>query len=131
MITPLVFGDLFTYESREYIYLAKTEEIVYAAQILPVTDTNRVNKFYESKVIKGKEDKIAKHPLFCFVMLKTSKFKDRCAHFARTGLDDFSFFIEKLSVVLDKDDLMQVLNTIKSDSPVPMQLKELVKDIRL
>lgn len=50
----LTFGDVFRYNEKEYIFLAKTEDKIYAAQILTPVDTERVDKLFKIREATNK-----------------------------------------------------------------------------
>lgn len=129
-ITSVVFGDIFRYEGREYIFLVQTDSIIYAARILEVNESKIINGLYEKRVASNSV--LEKNILYCYVKLETAQFKDRIAHFKNTGQDDFRLSIEKLSYFLEAKDKKQIKDEIlRKDSPVPIGLKELVKDINV
>lgn len=131
-MTSLLFGDIFRYNEKEYIFLAKTEEILYAAQILNLEVSGKIERIYQSKVYKGKLTKILEgNILYCYVILQTKEFKNRMAHFATTGRDGFAQLLEKLPIQLRKEDLKAIKEEIISKNAIPMALKELVKNISL
>lgn len=129
-ITSIVFGDIFRYKDREYIFLVQTESITYAARILEVRESKIINGLYERRVASSSV--LEKNILYCYVKLETAQFKGRIAHFKNTGQDDFRLSVEKLPYSLDDKDKKQIKDEIsRKDSPVPIGLKELVKDINI
>ena len=129
-MTSLLFGDIFRYNEKEYIFLAKTEEVLYAAQILNPEISGRIDKVYQSKIYNGKLTKVLEgNILYCYVILQTEEFKDRMAHFATTGKDGFSPLLEKLPLQLNKEDLKAIKAEIVEKNAIPLALKELVKSI--
>jgi hypothetical protein len=131
--TSIVFGDIFEHDGREYIYLAKTEEVIYAAQILPPEKSRKVDDLFRRRMATGKmvQATVGNNILYCYVMLKTKEFKERCAHFANTGKDDFGISINKLAVILDTEDIKQIKEEILSKNAIPTELKELVKGLAI
>ena len=128
VITSIVFGDIFKYEGREYIFLVQTDSITYAARILETTDSKNIDRLYEKRVASNSV--LEKNILYCYVKLETAQFKDRIAHFKNTGQDDFRLSIEKLPYSLDAKDKKQIKEEVlRKDNPVNIGLKELVKDI--
>jgi len=129
-ITSIVFGDIFRYENREYIFLVQADNITYAARILEVNESKIINGLYEKRVASNSV--LEKNILYCYVKLETAQFKGRIAHFKNTGQDDFRLLIEKLSYSLDAKDKKQIKDEIlRKDSPVPIGLKELIRDISI
>ena len=45
----LKFGDTFKYREKDYVYLAKTEEITYAAEILNKEYSEWLNNVHKKK----------------------------------------------------------------------------------
>ncbi|PIZ00190.1 hypothetical protein COY62_03940 [bacterium (Candidatus Howlettbacteria) CG_4_10_14_0_8_um_filter_40_9] len=58
------FGDVFNYGEKDYVFLAKTEDIIYVAEILDTESTKRIKEFTEKEIRKNK-DNWQKRPLFC------------------------------------------------------------------
>lgn len=79
MIESIKFGDVFKHKEKEYVFLAKTEELVYAAEILSKELTSKIDNLYQkiSKYDGGCVNRI----IYCYVMLKTEEFKDRMIFF--------------------------------------------------
>lgn len=124
----LTFGDVFRYNEKEYIFLAKTEDRIYTAQILTLVDTEKVNKLFNQREASNRP---TISTLYCFVTLQTADFKDRAAHLQNTGNVAFANLTEKLSVSLDMDDLKNIKMEIIRKNTISIELKELVQDIQL
>lgn len=124
----LTFGDIFRYNEREYIFLAKTEDKIYTAQILTPADTEKVNRLFN---LREASNRPTISSLYCFVILQTADFKDRAAHLQNTGNVAFTNLIEKLPVALDVEDLKNIKLEITRKSTISIELKELVKEIKL
>ncbi len=125
----LIFGDIFKFNEKEYIFLAKSEEIVYAAQVLSIEHTQRLNNFFQQQIIKNKITILTDKPLYCFVILKTKDFEGRAASLHDSGKDEFSIDFRKLPITLDLDDLKALRDEILKSRGVPLELKDLVKDL--
>ena len=95
MIASISFGDIFQHEEKEYIFLAKTENIIYAAEILSTEKTEKINTLLQKRISSSKDGIIEDCILYCYVVLQTEQFKNRCAHFAHSGKDDFKFIFDK------------------------------------
>jgi len=120
------FGDVFKHKEKDYVYLAKTDEVVYAVQILDSEISQNIFQMSEREARKGRGmDNI----LYCFVLLDTAEFKGRMAHFANSAKDhDISFDIYSR---LDDEDIQKLKDEILSrDTLVPMGLIELIKQIK-
>lgn len=124
----LTFGDVFRYNEKEYIFLAKTEDRIYTAQILIPADTEKVNKLFN---LREASNRPTISTLYCYVILQTADFKDRAAHLQNTGNVAFSNLTEKLSVSLDMEDLKNIKLEIMKKSTISIELRDLVKDIKL
>lgn len=128
----LKFGDTFKYREKDYVYLAKTEEITYAAEILNKEKSELLDKTCSKQIANGaKTEKVLNMPVYCFVMLKTEPFQGRAAFFYLAGKGDTSnnecaSFEPTKS--LEKIDLKEILNEIK-EGPVPKELKQLTEGI--
>lgn len=124
----LTFGDVFRHKEKEYVYLASTADVVYAARILNTDEGRQILGLMEK--LSANRSRIT-NPLFCFVVLDTEDFKDRLAHFAKTGKDELGISIEKIGK-LNATDLAKIKEEIKKDNTImPTLLKELVADITL
>ncbi len=131
MIGTVKFGDVFRYKEDDYVYLAQTDEMLYAAKILNNFETKAVNDLYEKRARDPRNsNRIENHRLFCFVVLRTEDFRGRIASLGKT--DNPSISVEILKTSLNKEDLKVIHEMIVSPaSPVPRLLKELVADIQL
>lgn len=124
----LTFGDVFRYNEKEYIFLAKTEERIYAAQILAPVDTEKVDKLFKIREATNKPTNLT---IYCYVILQTTDFKDRAAHLHNTGNVTFIDLIEKLPIALDLEDLKNIKMEIMKKNTISIELKERVRDIQL
>lgn len=127
----ITFGDVFRYREKNYVYLDRTEEIVYAALILPTEDTILLEEQY-NRVSKQPHrlEQLKNHPLYCYVILRTENFRDRAAYLGKPEMDNDL----NLDVVskLNKEDLQEIKKEIMlKDSPVSHKLKELIADIEV
>lgn len=126
-MAAIKFGTAFRYREKDFVFLAKTENIVYAAQILDEELTHEVKKMYE-RVEKRRRD-AHQELLYCFVELRTEEFAERAAHFANTGKEEFGF-LPQPSKSLIYEDLVEIKREVL-DGPVPIELKKLVRSIDL
>lgn len=128
----IVFGDVFRFREVEYVFLAKTEAVVYAARILDPELSRKVKDLFNR--VRNSPEKIRSHPAYCFVELQTEGFRDRIAHFANAGSDRPSNAEGHLSFdiirTLEKVDLEQIKTEI-TGGPVDLELKRLVGKIDL
>ena len=128
----VTFGEVIKYKETEYVYLAATEVIIYLAKILNRTDGETINRLYLKRQSQGAMSNIrtADSPLYCFVQLTTDEYKDRLAHFHQPGQDFGRDYAMDSVGRLNDADLKEIKETIMT-GPVPLELKELVKDIGL
>lgn len=131
MIETVKFGDVFRHKEEDYVYLAQTDETLYAAKILNNFETKAVSDLYEKRARDPRNsNRIENHRLFCFVTLRTEDFKGRAASLGKTDNPEINIDILKSS--LNKEDLKGIYEIIVNPaSPVPRLLKELVADIQL
>ncbi len=127
-MTSFAFGDIFQYGDKEYIFLAETEDVLYAARIL--------NKEQTAILTSGTEAAIRRNSLmldnltYSFVILQTQELRERAAYFASTGKERFDGPIfTPLNIELSKEDLKGIKNEITKKKCVSLKLKELVRDI--
>ncbi|MDO8486508.1 MAG: hypothetical protein Q7S77_02330 [Candidatus Staskawiczbacteria bacterium] len=124
----LTFGDTFRYNEKEYIFLAKTEDKIYTAQILTPVDTEKVDKLFKMREATNKPTNLT---IYCYVILQTADFKDRAALLHNTGNVIFTNLIEKLPIFLGLEDLKNIKMEITKKNTISIELKELVQDIQL
>lgn len=129
-MTSFTFGDVFRYGDKEYIFLAETEDVLYAARIL--------NKEQTTMLRIGTTAAIRRNSLmldnltYSFVMLQTQELRERAAYFATTGKSRFDNLIfTPLNIGLCKEDLKGIKDEITKKKCVSIKLKELVKDIHI
>src|SRR3989344_3995792 len=121
------FGDVFRFNEQEFVFLAQTGEITYAAKILSKELTGQVLQL--SAIREKAQKKIDAHALYSFVMLQTPQFKGRMAHFKDTDKNPLNEGVE-VTGQLNKKDLEGIKDEIlDKNSAVPIKVKELVKDI--
>ena len=130
-MSSLKYGTVFKYLDREYIFLAETEEFIYAARILSLKDTKRVETTYSKAVAKNIPN-VDKMPIYSFVILQTKELEQRAAHLQGTGNNNFiDLLISPLNIILCKEDLVGIKDEITKEGCVSIRLKELMKDIEI
>lgn len=126
----LKFGDVFSRDEKEYIFLARTDELTYAGLILDKEFTRAVKLRHDS-VLKdtSKSERAKCMKIFCYVILKTEEYKERMASFANTDYDDWDFELcDNYICPLNSEDIANIKEEIlKEDSAAPLGLKEIVK----
>ncbi len=126
----ITFGEIINYDDAQYVYLAATEEIIYLAKVLNNNDAARINNLCAKRQSDGQASKVENAPIYCFVILSTDGFKDRMAHCGQPGHDFNSGIIMDSVSRLNETDLKEIQHTINI-GPVPLELKELIKNIEL
>lgn len=133
MIVSLIFGDLFEYNNKTFIFLAKTESVLYAAEILNFDLSRRIDSLCQAAIAKNKQ--ISRNILYCYVKLQTEELEERLAFLGGAGKDKnigYNSFFRKLSIVLRREDLEQIYKEIvRAESPLPIELKELIKELSI
>ena len=127
-IVSLVFGDVFIYEAKEYIFLASTSSQIYTAKILDVALSKEINNQFNAAARKNKEA-ILRNLLYCFVILSTEELKNRMASLARTDGERFEREIKKQNIELNSNDLQALKEEILSSKGIPLILKELISNL--
>lgn len=123
-----MFSDITTL----IIYLAKTDELTYAAQILNEDVAKRIEGLYNTKISYGKMTAAVEgNILYCYVILHTKELKEKMAHFQQTTKDSTNLICDKLPISLNKEDLKLIKDEIMNRIAIPMGLKEAVKDINI
>ena len=129
---PLIitFGDVFKYDEKDYVFLAKTEDIVYAAKIFDKEYSTLYNKVF-TKISKNgqRSGELTQRYLYCFVELKTEEFKERICYYGKSDENDVSDFLENVIGKLNEEDLKELHKEILADDLVSELLKEKVKEI--
>ena len=124
------FGDVFRHNEKEYVFLAQTDEIIYAARILDKITTNTLKEM--SDRVETKNSNRKKSPAYSFVILQTENFKDHAAHFGRTDSSEHQSSRFDVIGTLNKTDCLQIKNEIiLKDSAVSLGLIEIVKGLNI
>jgi len=130
-MTSLIFGDLFEYNDKTYIFLAKTENIIYVAEVLGLRLSKKIDEECQRAIARNR--RIDEKVLYCYVKLQTEEFKERLAFLGGAGKDgniDYRDLFSKLPIALKKEDLKQIYSEITRDkSLLPIGLKELIKKL--
>ena len=127
------FGNIFNYNEKDYVFLAKTEDIIYTAEIFD----KEKSLLYKKAVDKASKDsrqsyKLSQHLLYCFVELRTEEFKERVAYYGRPAQGDIPNFFENPICTLNIADLKELHKELLEDElAVPELLKEKIKGIKI
>ncbi len=125
------FGDVFRYNEKEYVFLAQTDGIIYAAKILNEEEADKIQRVYNNRCKNNSAEKVKHNVLYSFVILSTDDFKNRMAHFYNTDKNKFELFFD-IICSLNKNDQKEIWKEISSEnSAVPIKLKQLIKDIEI
>lgn len=122
------FGDVFRYREELYVFLAKTDDVVFAAQIIDEDKVASINSHMAK--ISSHDSRRFENILYCFVTLETDMFKGQGAHLnkAQGGSNELNF--DELISNLEKVDLKKIKEEINK-GPLPKILKDLVKNIEI
>lgn len=132
MSQTIKFGDVFRYKEKEYVFLAKTDKVIYAAEILSSDLTTQLLRQHEVQTKKNYDHGIPTKTklLYCFVVLDTPEYDNRACFHGIPAHDPFSLFIDKLPVSLNKKDLENLKEDI-TNRPASLELRDLIKNITL
>ncbi|MBU4030999.1 hypothetical protein KJ756_02500 [Patescibacteria group bacterium] len=123
MIT-ITFGDVFRYNSKEYIFLKITPDTIYAAWILNKKDSEKISSLYNRRISNGGRD-LESRTIFAFVTLDTKEFKKRIASFHMTGNDLIKATgIEPIGISVSDKDIKELKSLIRSSPCVSKELKK-------
>lgn len=132
MSVSIKFGDVFEYQDRLYIFLAKTAEVVYAAEILSIDNTSKLERAYASRMARPDKHQVLENIIYCYVILETDEVKDRAAHFLNAQKDEVQFGFDSLFCSLNDHDKKQIKEEIlRKDTAIPGLLRELVNNIEI
>lgn len=127
------FGDVIKYNGKEFVFLAKTVEIIYLALIIPKELSQDLVRRRHNIFTRGSGDMIYKQAkiAWCFVQLYTKEFKGRVAYYANPG--DEHFFEDSFTILgtLNFNDQNNLKKEIQEDSGISGVLRKLVKDITI
>lgn len=128
--TSYSFGDIFSFQGSEYIFLAKTSEQLYAAKILNKELTREIESAYK-KALKSGSQARERALVFCYITLKTEDFKGRIASLAKTENTNFDVLSNKSSYCLCQEDLQALKKEILESHGVPIKLQELISSVEV
>lgn len=131
--TMATFGCIFRFDEKEYVFLAQTSEIIYAARILDIEMTHRiVEKDNERMKMNFHRPHKAVHPLYCFTILRTKDFEGRMANLGKSQFGDAGSHIPFTGQTLIKEDIIDLREKIISpDAPLPLELKESIRSLSI
>jgi len=127
--TILAFGDPIIYDGKEYIYLAKEENLIHLAEVLNRDQTNQLKR--------GRDDSVrrpgaSENTLYSFVVLTTEELKERAAwlgHPARSAPEDLFFDQMPFSLIEgDKEAIKKEI--LDPNSGASIGLQKIVKGLK-
>lgn len=127
------FGDIIKMDSKEYVFLASSDDILYLALIPDRNHSQELIRNRDRVFTVGSKDMQVKQQLiaYCFVELTTKDFEERIAHY---GYPDLNLKPEDLMDVIGtlcKDDKELLKKEIIQDSAVSKGLIRIIKDIKI
>ncbi len=124
------FGDIFEYNSEEYIFLAETEDVTFAARIL---NKELSRDFIDRReTVERKNSYRIDNLVYSFVVLKTPQLQGRVAHLYGSDRNVAKgVFYTSLNISLLKEDLKQLQEEITQKKCVSERLKKEVKDLKI
>jgi len=129
----ITYGNVFNYNEKDYVFLAKTKDIIYAAEIFDKEKSILYKKVF-NRIAKNSQQtyKLRQHHLYCFVELRTEEFKERVAYYGRPAQGDVPNFFENPICTLNNYDLAELHKELLADDiAVPQELKNLIKNIKI
>lgn len=120
----LDFGTIFRYKETFYVYLVQIEDLIFVAKIHNPEVTRALVKTRDRKS-KNPNNYTFEQPMFCFVVLSTSEFKNHSAHYGNPELSqDIEFDIIS---TLNEEDLNNLKSEIKEDMATSPILRETIQ----
>lgn len=129
----ITFGTIVLYKEKEYVFLAKTEDITYAAEILD-QESSLNFKNLRSKTAKNSKEsyKLNQNLAYCFVELKTKEYEERIAHYGYPQIGDAPENVMNPIGILCDEDIKNLHKEISAeDLAVSGELKELIRNIKI
>lgn len=122
------FGDVFEYKGKTYIFLCKTTESIYTAEILPNNETTRGLR---AKYDRIKGDPHSQHLLdqvsYCFIILEDQEYKDLIAFLGKT--DHNIPTLGSMIYSLCKEDLIKLYSEVTTNDNVSIVVANTVKQL--
>ncbi len=130
--TLVQFGDIFRYKEKDFVFLAQTDELLYAALILDDENSERLRVLSDRAETAPRGITRKRSAVFSFVILQTTEFQNRAAHFAKTDSTDHQVFTLEIIGSLCREDIKAIRDEICStESSVPLKLIEIVKELNI
>ena len=129
-LRSFTFGDVFQYNDNEYIFLAETEDVTYAAKILDRELSRYVIGERDGAIRRNSY--VIDNLVYSFVILKTPELKERVALFlgADRNIPQGVAFTP-LDIFLLPEDIKQIWKEITQTKCVSERLKKEVKDLKV
>lgn len=130
--TLVKFGDVFRHREREYVFLAETDDAVYAARILNERETQRFETLADQLTARAANPTRIGSSAFSYVILNTEEFRDRAAHLASTEHSEHQTSRFDVFSTLTAEDCASIARVILSEnSHVSMRLIEIVRGLNI
>ena len=129
----ITFGTIVLYKEKEYVFLVRTEDITYAAEILDQESSVNFKKLRSKTAKNSKESYKLKQSLaYCFVELKTKEYEERIAHYGYPQIGDTSETVMNPIGILCDQDIKDLHREISAeDLAVSAELRELIQNIKI
>lgn len=121
MNPPLIFGEIFSIKEMEYIFLGIDSDVLYAAKILDIELSKRVERLFFNRVY---ENKATNKTIFCFIKLVTSQYKDRIASMTKPELDK-NIKITRMRINIKDSDKKKIKEEILTSNLAPIGLQQI------
>ena len=125
------FGDIFRYNEEQYVFLASTDEIVYAARVLDPEKTALINQMNNRRAARHDASRTDGNSLYWYVVLTTNELEECAAHLKDTDQDaSRDRFFEWIGKTLNENDITHLKEEIlKEGCPIPKGLREIVQTL--
>lgn len=129
----IIFGTIFSYNEKDYVYLDRSEEIIYVAHVFDKEFSKKFIKLRDNTAKNSTQSyQFGQKITYCFVELKTKEYFERIAHYGFPPLDDISEVVFEPIVIgrLCEEDIKELYKQITEDDlAVSPELKERIKNI--
>jgi|GEM_PF-1027103 len=129
--TIIKFGDIFRYREYEYVFLAQSNDTIFAAKIINNEIVNKIQELSAKR--EASMSKLKRHALYSLVMLNTKDFEGKAVHFYGTDSPEHQS-VTSFDIIgdLEKEDVLSIKAEIESgESIVPLRLIEIVKQLNI
>lgn len=127
-----IFGDIFRYRERDYVWLGSNGEITHAAKILDTHETEQIRSLDNKRAARPDfVQKTDSNKIFCYVILTTPDLKGCCAHLNTPDQDsEVDCYFEWLEVSFNNIDQKALkMEILREGSSVSGSLKKTVEQL--